>query len=88
MKKYRIIRQISNGIPYTVEEFDNFHKCYMYFLKMIKEENLKVKQFKSSGFYILNDFYKNEYNLNQNTIKISIEKKKGKGYSILRLQDI
>ena len=36
MKKYRIIRQISGGLPYSVKEFEDFHKCYMFFKKIIK----------------------------------------------------
>ena len=52
MKKYRITKQLSNGLPFVVEEFDNFHKCYMYFLKIVKLENEKVNNFSSSGLQI------------------------------------
>lgn len=88
MKKYRITKQISNGTPFVVNEFDNFHKCYMYFLKIVNLENEKVNNFSSSGFYVLNEFYRNEFALHANCIKIKIEKRTRKEWRILRLQDI
>lgn len=88
MKKYRIIKQISYGTPYSLGEFDTFHKCYMFFLKIIKQEEENVKNLTSSGFYVLNDFYENKYNLSRFSIKIKIEKKRGKSWYTLRLQDI
>lgn len=88
MKKYRITKQILSGRAFVVREFEDFHKCYMYFLKMIKEENSKVNDFSSSGFYVLNEFYKNKYELHANSIKIKIEKKIRKEWRILRLEDI
>lgn len=88
MKKYRIVKQINEVTPYILGEFEEFHKCYMFFLKIIKEEEQKIKDFRSSGFYVVNDFYKNKYSLNKFCIKIKIEKKKGKCWHTLRLQDI
>jgi len=88
VKKYRIKKQISNGLPFILGEFEDFHKCYMYFLKIIKSENEKVSNFSSCGFYVLNDFYKNKFELNANCIKIKIEKRIRKQWKILRLEDI
>ena len=88
MKKYRIAKQISSGIPFTLRDFDNFHKCYMYFLKIVKMEKENVNAMKSSGYYVLNEFYKNEFVLSANCIKLKIEKRSRKEWKILRLQDI
>lgn len=88
MVKYRIVRQIETGNPYILGEFDNFHKCYMFFKKVIKQEEEKVKNLATCGYYVLNDFYKNKYNLTKFSIKIKIEKRKGKYWHILRLEDI
>ena len=60
MKKYRIIKQIEYGMPYTLGEFDTFHKCYMFFLKVIKREEENVKNLSSSGYYVVNDFFENK----------------------------
>lgn len=88
MKKYRITKQISSGIPFTLRDFDDFHKCYMYFLKIVKMEKENVNAMKSSGYYVLNEFYKNEFVLSANCIKLKIEKRSRKEWKILRLQDI
>lgn len=55
MKKYRITKQISSGIPFTLRD---------------------------------NEFYKNEFVLSANCIKLKIEKRSRKEWKILRLQDI
>ena len=88
MKKYRIIKQIEYRMPYTLGEFDTFHKCYMFFLKVIKREEENVKNLSSSGYYVVNDFFENKYNLTKFSTKIKIEKKRGKYWYTLRLQDI
>lgn len=88
MEKYRIVKQKSEATPYILGKFDDFHKCYMFFLKVVKEEQQKVEDFSSCGFYVVNDFYKNKYNLSKFCVKIKIEKRKGKCWHILRLQDI
>lgn len=88
MKKYRIIKQISGGLPYSVKEFEDFHKCYMFFKKMIKIEDENVRELRSFGYYVVNDFYKNEFQLSKDVVKIKIEKKRGKYWYCLRLQDI
>lgn len=88
MEKYRILKQLNNSTPYTIREFDNFHKCYMYFLKVIKNEEENVRELRSCGFYVLNDFYKNNYILTKDCIKLKIEKKKGKCWRTCSLKDI
>ena len=88
MKKYRITKQISSGIPFTLRDFDDFHKCYIYFLKIVNMEKENVNAMKSSGYYVLNEFYKNEFVLSANCIKLKIEKRSRKEWKILRLQDI
>lgn len=88
MKKYRIIKQISGGLPYSVKEFEDFHKCYMFFKKIIKIEDENVRELRSFGYYVVNDFYKNEFQLSKDVVKIKIEKKRGKHWHCLRLQDI
>lgn len=88
MKKYRIIKQISGGLPYSVKEFEDFHKCYMFFKKIIKIEDENVRELRSFGYYVVNDFYKNEFQLSKDVVNIKIEKKRGKHWYCLRLQDI
>lgn len=88
MEKYRILRQINNATPYIIKEFDNFHKCYMYFLKVIKNEDENVRELRSLGYYVLNDFYKNNYILTRECVKLKIEKRIGKSWKTCSLKDI
>lgn len=88
MNKYRIVRQISFGLPYVLGEFENFHKCYMFFLKTLKHEESSIRELRSIGYYVVNDFYKNQYNLTKDCIKYSLQIRKNGKWVVLRLQDI
>ena len=55
---------------------------------MIKIEDENVRELRSFGYYVANDFYKNEFQLSKDVVKIKIEKKRGKHWYCLRLQDI
>ena len=55
---------------------------------MIKIEDENVRELRSFGYYVVNDFYKNEFQLSKDVVKIKIEKKRGKYWYCLRLQDI
>lgn len=69
MLEYTIVIQKGKGRPYSLHTFDNFNACYCKLLEMIKTPKVNME------YYVLNDFYKNEYipfidNITKYTIKV------------------
>ena len=55
--EYRLVIQNGNAKPYSLSTFDNFYDCYCQLLSMISMQSRWIH----NEYYVLNDFYKNEY---------------------------
>ena len=69
MKEYTILIQNGNAKPFTLHTFNDFELCYCKLLEMINTDKVRKE------YYVLNDFYKNEYvpflnNITKYTIKV------------------
>ena len=69
MKEYTIIIQHGKGKPFSLHTFNNFDLCYCKLLEMINTPKVNME------YYVLNDFFKNEYtpfvdNITKYTIKV------------------
>ena len=69
MKESTILLQNGNAKPYTLHVFHNFDSCYCKLLEMINTDKVQKE------YYVLNDFYKNEYmpflpNITKYTIQV------------------
>ena len=69
MQEYTILIQKGKGHPYTLYTYNDFDVCYAKLLDMINTPKVNME------YYVLNDFYKNEYipfidNITKYTIKV------------------
>ncbi len=55
MKEFTIVIQHGKARPFTLHSFDNFESCYGKLLEMINIDKVNKE------YYVVNDFYKNEY---------------------------
>ena len=55
MKEYTIIIQHGKGKPFSLHTFNNFDLCYCKLLEMINTPKANME------YYVVNDFFKNEY---------------------------
>lgn len=55
MKEYTIIVQYGSGKPFQLYTYNSFESCYCALLSIINTNRSKKE------YYVINDFYKNEY---------------------------
>lgn len=66
MKEYRIVQQIGEGKPYSLEVFKSFESCYAHLLFLIEEQQTHVNK----KYFVQNSFFKNKYPEFTQNIKI------------------
>ena len=68
MKEYRIITQYGKGKPFSLETYTNYEICIIKLNEYIERQKQLDRK-----YFVLNNFFENEFQLDYDTTKYKIE---------------